>query len=94
MTQNPDGTQLVALGVKRSFKHAVEHIAGILERKYNGSQWKVYVSHAGVRDKAEKALEMLKNKLVNNAFEIIELSPAFITQGGPGCVAIQVVCTA
>ena len=94
MTQSSDGTQIIAVGIKRSFKHAIEHIATILERKYNGQEWKVYVSHAGVRDKAEKALEMLKAKLPNNVFEIIELSPAFITQGGPGCVAIQAICTA
>ena len=24
-------------------------------------------------------------------FEILPLSPAFITQGGPGCVAVQVI---
>ena len=39
----------------------------------------------------EQALDILKALMPNASFEILPLSPAFITQGGPGCVAVQVV---
>lgn len=47
----------------------------------------------GVKEKAEKAKVALAEKFPNALIEILELSPAFITQGGPGCVAVQVVKT-
>ena len=93
MTQTEDGTRLIALGVKRNFNHAIKHVAEILERKCEGSGWRVYVSHAGVKEKAEKAKEIIKEKMPNALIEILELSPAFITQGGPGCIAVQVINT-
>ena len=37
------------------------------------------------------ALEMLRAAMPGAEYEIVPLSPAFITQGGPGCMAIQYV---
>ena len=39
--------------------------------------------------KNEFALNVLKEAMPEAEFYIYPLSPAFITQGGPGCVAIQ-----
>lgn len=95
MTQTDDGTKLIVAGVKRNFTHAINYIVHILEGKCtnNGTDWNMYVSHAGVKEKAEKAKAALAEKFPNALIEILELSPAFITQGGPGCVAVQVVKT-
>ena len=38
-----------------------------------------------------EALAILKELIPGADFEILPLSPAFITQGGPGCVAVQTV---
>ena len=41
--------------------------------------------------KWETAIEMLRAAMPDAEYEIVPLSPAFITQGGPGCMAIQYV---
>ena len=56
-----------------------------------GTGWKVYISHAAAPEKADLALGLLKAAMPGAAYEIVPLSPAFITQGGPKCMAIQVV---
>ena len=56
-----------------------------------GKGWKVYISHAAAPEKADQALAALKTAMPEAQFEIVPLSPAFITQGGPGCMAIQYV---
>ena len=42
-------------------------------------------------DKAEQALKELKAAMPEAVYEIYPLSPAFITQGGPGCMAVQYI---
>ena len=42
-------------------------------------------------DKAQRAHEILVKEFPEAMFEILPLSPAFITQGGPGCFAVQYV---
>jgi len=42
-------------------------------------------------EQAEMAKEILREKFLGAQIDIFPLSPAFITQGGPGCVAVQVV---
>lgn len=91
MTQSDDGCKLTIAGIKRSFKQAFQYVCEALERKGVGKGWVVYVTHADAEDLAKQAVETLKSKLPEAVFEIHPLSPAFITQGGPSCVAIQVV---
>ena len=40
---------------------------------------------------AEQAKAMLLAQFPTAVYEIHPLTPAFITQGGPGCVAVQVI---
>lgn len=47
--------------------------------------------HADASELAEQAMEILKKDMPEASYQLHPLSPAFITQGGPGCVAIQVV---
>ena len=56
-----------------------------------GAGWKVYVVHADASDSAQKALDTMKSYIPDAQYEVHPLSPAFITQGGPGCVAIQAI---
>lgn len=91
MTQTEDGRQLTIAGVRRSFAQAFQYVAKALEGRGVGAGWRVYITHADARQTAEQALKILKEKLPGAVFEILPLSPAFITQGGPGCVAVQVV---
>ena len=91
MTQTEDGTRLTVASIKRGFKHAVKYCVDYLEKKGIGKGWKIYISHAAAPEKADQALEQLRAAMPEAAFEIVPLSPAFITQGGPKCMAIQIV---
>jgi len=63
----------------------------MMEKAGIGEGWRVYISHAGAPDKAELAREKVLEAMPEAVCEIWPLSPAFITQGGPGCVAVQYI---
>ena len=91
MTQTENGERLTAAGIRRGFPHAVKFIGKELEKAGVGKGWRVYISHAGILEKAEKVKQMLSEMMPEAIFEIYPLSPAFITQGGPGCFAVQYI---
>ena len=89
MTQTEGGERLTAASIRRGFPHAVKYIVEQLKKASVGEGWQVQISHAGALDKAELALKALKEAMPEAEYHIYPLSPAFITQGGPGCVAVQ-----
>ena len=91
MTQTADGCRLTIASIRRGFPHAVKYITGALQKAGIGKGWRVYISHAGAEDKAHLAMDALKKVMPEAYYEILPLSPAFITQGGPGCVAVQYI---
>ena len=91
MTQTEDGCRLTIAGIRRGFPHAVKYIGKALTGAGIGKGWRVYISHAGALDKAEFAMKQLHELMPEAYFEILPLSPAFITQGGPGCCAVQYI---
>ena len=91
MTQTEGGERLTAAGIRRGYSHAVKFIVKELEKAGVGSGWRVYISHAGALEKAEQAMAALREAMPDAYYEILPLSPAFITQGGPGCFAVQYI---
>ena len=91
MTQTEDGTRLTVASIKRGFKAAVKYCVDTLQKQGVGKGWKIYISHAAAPEKADLALQLLKTVMPEAQYEIVPLSPAFITQGGPKCMAIQYV---
>lgn len=91
MTQTEDGKQLKVANVRRGFVHAIKYVAKALEEHGVAKDWRIYISHAAVPELAEKARTMLAAAFPESFIDILPLSPAFITQGGPGCVAVQVI---
>lgn len=91
LTQTEDGRQLIIAGVRRSFAHAVQYVGKALQTLGVGENWRVYITHASAPQLAEQAHQMLVKLFPDAVFEIHPLSPAFITQGGPNCVAVQVI---
>ena len=91
MTQTEDGTRLTVAGIRRGFRHGVKYVADALKKKGIGEGWRVYISHAADRDKVELTEKLLKEAVPQAQIEVVPLSPAFITQGGPGCLAIQYI---
>lgn len=91
LTQTEDGRQLVIAGVRRSFANAVQYVGNALQALGVGEHWQVYITHASAPQLADQAHTLLKGLFPAAVFEIHPLSPVFITQGGPDCVAIQVI---
>ena len=91
LTQTEDGRQLIIAGVRRSFSHAIQYVGNALQNLGVGQGWRIYLTHASAPQQAEQAHRMLAELFPDAAFEIHPLSPAFITQGGPNCVAVQVI---
>lgn len=60
-----------------------------LEQQGIGKGWRVYVTHATAPALAASAKEAVLSMFPDVECEVYSLTPAFITQGGPGCVAIQ-----
>ena len=91
MTQTEDTTQLTIAAVRRSFEQAIRYVGKCLEERGVGKGWRVYITHAAAMEKARRAHDILVKIFPEAVFEILPLSPAFITQGGPRCVAVQVI---
>jgi len=91
MIQTKDGCRLDKYGVKRSFKLAVKSVVEHLKEKELDARHIIYVSHARAEEDAKKAVELLKEHFADVEIQILELGAAFVTQGGPQCVAIQYI---
>jgi len=91
MTQTEDGCRLTVANIRRGYNHAIKYVADHLKKHGIGAGWRVYVAHASTAEKVELTLNMLKNAVPEAVFEVVPLSPAFITQGGPGCLAVQYI---
>ncbi|MBQ9974218.1 MAG: DegV family protein [Oscillospiraceae bacterium] len=91
LTQTEGGERLTIAGVRRSFDHAVRYVGDALIKHGVGEGWRVYITHGAAPHLAEKALAKLKEVFPTAVFQVLPLSPVFITQGGPDCVAIQAI---
>lgn len=91
MMQTPDGTRLEKFTVKKTFKGAIKEIVNHYVSQGVDESYKFFVSHAFDLDRANDIIAIVKETFPNNEIELLELSPAFITQGGPGCTALQAI---
>jgi len=91
MTQTDDGCRIIAAVIRRGFANAIKYVGEALARRAVGAGWRIYISHANALEKAEQMRKALSEQFAEAIIEIHPLSPAFITQGGPGCVAVQIV---
>lgn len=91
MTLNEDKKSLIKYTTKRTFKRAVKAICEVMENDNVNSDYKIYITHANKAELAEEAKEIILKSINNADIEIKLLGPAFTTQGGPGCVAIQYI---
>ena len=91
LKKGDDGMGLDKFGVSRTYKKAVNMVVEDFKNNGFDSNYTFYISHA-----FNEELAMMFEKKINETFEgakvvIYPLSPAFITQGGPGCVAVQAI---
>ena len=91
LTQTKDKTRITPIGIKRSWKAAVDMILQRLQDLEVGKDHLISISHAGTLQKAETVMQQVRARFAATEIEILELSPGLITHGGPGCIVIQAV---
>ena len=89
MTQTADDRQLEKAGLCRSFAKAVEKCIETFHKLGVGEKHMIMISHAMNLAEANQAKEMLAKEFPACRIDVVDLTPAFTTQGGPRCVAIQ-----
>ena len=89
MTQGEGGKNLEKAGMCRGFDKAVEKVIETFQRIGVDDRYLITISHADTLEQGQRAQAMLSKAFPGAAFELVDLTCAFITQGGPKCVAIQ-----
>lgn len=91
MCLTEDGKHLDKFAVKRTMASAVKSIMNHLREKNLGIQHILYISHANAPEEAQKIKALFQAVHEKLEIHILELSPVFVAQGGPKCIAIQYI---
>ncbi|MCI5774381.1 MAG: DegV family protein [Erysipelotrichaceae bacterium] len=91
MKKSDDGQCIEKLTVARTTTKLMQAIKTELDKKNVDASYEFYISHADNLEIANKLRNEITKYYENAHVEILALSPAFITQGGPGCVALQTI---
>ena len=88
MILSEDGKSILKFSVQKTIKKAADKMIEHLQSLNINKDYYLAVSHADNLEIAQKIKESLEQAL-DMPVEIFNLSPAFIAQGGPQCVAVQ-----
>ena len=88
MILSDDGKVILKHSIQKTIKKASDKIVEYLNDKGVNDDYFVAISHADNLDLALKMKAKLEEALKTEV-QIYDLSPAFIAQGGPECVAVQ-----
>ena len=91
MKKSDDGRCLEKHSVNRTLKKVVLSIFEEFDNRNVDDSYHISISHAFNEETASKVKKALVEKYPNATIEIFDLSPVFITQGGPKCCAIQAI---
>ena len=91
MTLTEECMKLDKFAVKRTMKSAVDAVINHLKTRNLDSRHILYISHADALEDAKKICKQIKETFVDLEVKIMDLSPVFVAQGGPQCVAIQYI---
>lgn len=89
MTQTKDCKRLEKFTLKRTFSKAVASVLDEFEKLGMIRGYKFYITHGCAPERAEAARRQILARWPGAEVELYLLTPAFLTQGGPQCVAIQ-----
>ncbi len=91
MTLTEDCKQLKIYSIKRTMSGAINTIIEHWKTKCLDARHILYVVHANVPQEAKQVAEKLKEAFPAIEVQIYPLSPVFVTQGGPACIAVQYI---
>ena len=83
---------IITREVSRFARNTVDTLQYTRDLKAKGvdeENYIMHVSHADAIADAEYVVGLLKEAFPKMEIQILDLSPAFVTQGGPKCVAVQ-----
>lgn len=86
-----DGKRLEKFAIKKSAKSAVGEIIKCYQEMGVDKDCLIYITHAAALERAEAFKAQIQKAFPETTIELLPLSPVFITQGGPGCVAVQMI---
>ena len=91
MRLTEDGTRLDKFFVKRTMSAAVSGIMDHMKKKGIDGRYLLYIVHAAAPKEAGAIREMIEAEFKGIQIQMMDLSPVFVAQGGPGCVVIQYI---
>ncbi len=91
MKKSRDGSHLEMFGITKTFKKAIKNIIDEMRKQGVDASYTFYISHAFNEEEALKAQGWIEESFLGAKVIVFPLSPAFIVQGGPGCIAIQTI---
>ena len=89
---NDTCTHLEKFAVCRTYKKAFNQIFDDFDKNGFNEDYTICLAHAMNEELLEKLLATAKKRYPNNKVISLPLAPSLITQGGPGCIAIQAIC--
>ena len=91
MKLTEDGARLDKFCVKRTLLSAVDSIITYMKKAGVGPDHILYISHAAAPKDAAQIQMRMEQTFAGLEVHVLELSPVFVAQGGPRCVAIQYI---
>ncbi len=85
------GKEIDKFALKKTMKHAFASIIHHMQHKGIDENYIIYISHASAPADAENAHLQFKMAFPNTKIVVSDLSPAFVTHGGPRCIAVQYI---
>lgn len=91
MKKGPEGKGLDKFSVCRTSIKVGHAITEEMKREGVDASYTFYISHAENETLALKVKKKIESEFNGATVHVYPLSPSFITQGGPGCVAVQAI---
>ncbi len=91
MMQTADGTRLEKFTLARTMGKAIDNIIEELKKRGVDHTYSLGIAHAFALEQAEAIKLKIQAAFPAMKIDLFELTPAFITQGGPQCIAVQVI---
>ena len=89
--KSDDGKVLEKHSINRTLKGAINSIIQELKKKGVDASYRFAISHADNISMAKTMEDAVNKEFPGAKIDIFPLSPVFITQGGPGCCALQAI---
>lgn len=86
-----DSKSLVSFTKQRTLSKAVNKIINDMKEYGVNHSYKIYIADADAKADAEIIKQLICRSFPHTCIESLDLSPVFITQGGPKCISVQAV---